>query len=157
MRVNTECGTECRQAAFAHWTRFRKWITPVLRLKAELLQHGFRDFEIAVRDLAPGDELTDDYGSLNLACSFDCRCGEQSCRRQIGADDLERFGREWDRQVEDAFRHIRLVPQPLWPLVKEAREVEDVLAGRVSMASCMLHLHKPHGLPTPIRMAAQRA
>src|SRR4051812_13301376 len=41
---------------------------------ATCLSAGF-DFEIAIRDIAIGEELTDDYGTLNLASPFECRCG----------------------------------------------------------------------------------
>src|SRR5262245_24036806 len=33
------------------------------------------DFEIALRDIQPGEELRDDYGSLNVETDFECRCG----------------------------------------------------------------------------------
>ena len=36
------------------------------------LNSGF-DFEVAVRDIEPGEELTDDYGTLNLNDVFHCR------------------------------------------------------------------------------------
>src|SRR5437870_4664118 len=44
------------------------------------------ELEIAVRDIAAGEQLTDDYGSLNVEDSFVCECGEASCRRRIRAD-----------------------------------------------------------------------
>jgi len=72
------------------------------------------DFEVAVRDIAPGEELTDDYGSLNLEYDFDCSCGLRECRRRIRPDDLLSFADNWDRIVAEPFRLIPTVNQPLW-------------------------------------------
>jgi hypothetical protein len=105
------------------------------------------DFEIAVRDLVPGDELTDDYGSLNLLCDFRCLCGKPTCRGRIGVGDLERLGPMWDLEVAEAFKLIERVPQPLWDLVQEKHEVHEVLTGRVAMASCLEHLYSSRGAP----------
>jgi hypothetical protein len=64
---------------------------------------GF-DFEIAVRDIQLGDEITDDYGSLNVDYEFDCRCGSARCRGTIRASDITRFADECDRDAAAAFR-----------------------------------------------------
>ena len=88
------------------------------------------DFEIAVRDIAVGDELTDDYGSLNLECDFECRCGSPRCRSLIRPGDLLAFGGEWDRLVAEPFALIPSVPQPLWPFLEERDAVEQALACR---------------------------
>ena len=93
------------------------------------------DFELAVRDIQPGEELTDDYGSLNLEYDFDCSCGAIACRRRIRPDDLLRYGDMWDVMVADAFRLIPTVSQPLWLLVDEKSAVESALAGRSPIAS----------------------
>ena len=93
------------------------------------------DFEIAVRDIAPGEELTDDYGSLNLEYDFDCSCGVPGCRRRIRPGDLMTFGDDWDRIVAEPFRLIRHVSQPLWPFLDEKDTVEAVLAGTSPLAS----------------------
>src|SRR3954462_14155227 len=41
---------------------------------ANCLSLGY-DFEVAIRDVAVGEELTDDYGALNPTEPFPCRCG----------------------------------------------------------------------------------
>jgi len=92
-------------------------------------------FELAVRDIAPGDELTDDYGSLNLDYDFDCSCGLPGCRRRIRPDDLLTFGDEWDRLVAEPFRLIPSVPQPLWRFVENRDPVEAALGRRSPIAS----------------------
>jgi hypothetical protein len=88
------------------------------------------DFEIALRDIAAGDELTDDYGSLNLEYDFECRCGSARCRTLIRPGDLLTFGDAWDRLVAEPFALIPSVPQPLWPFLEERDAVEEALARR---------------------------
>lgn len=97
------------------------------------------NFELATRDILPGEELTDDYGTLNLADDFCCCCGFAGCRRIIRPDDLLEYADVWDVVVAQAFPLIGAVEQPLWPLVKEQREVALALAGATSIASCRLN------------------
>ena len=46
---------------------------------------GRAEFEVAVRDVPPGDELRCDYATLNLDQGepFQCRCGARNCRGTI--------------------------------------------------------------------------
>ena len=77
-------------------------------------------FEIAIRDISVGDEITDDYGMLNLAEPMSCLCGASKCRGQILPDDLLTIAEDWDPQVIAALRHINAVDQPLAELLDEA-------------------------------------
>jgi hypothetical protein len=96
------------------------------------------DLEVAVRDIQPGQELTDDYGSLNIGPGFTvCRCGSPRCRRQIAPDDLVRYAQEWDAELRAVLPSIEKVDQPLWFFVQEKAQLEDVFAGRAPMASCL--------------------
>src|SRR5262244_401942 len=61
------------------------------------------DFELAVRDIHPGEELTDDYGTLNLNEDFMCRCGSGECRRVIMPNDPLKYADVWDAEVAEAF------------------------------------------------------
>jgi hypothetical protein len=75
-------------------------------------------FEIAVRDVQPGEQLTSDYAELNITAAFRCRCGSPRCRGVVRADDLLRYGHEWDEVVAAAVLRLARVPQPLWPFVE---------------------------------------
>jgi len=101
------------------------------------------DFEIAVRDVHPGQELTDDYGTLNLREDFACSCGSPRCRKIIRPDDIERYATAWDELVEPLFRGLRGVPQPLWPFLKDPAAVERALAKTAPYRSIRQHYH-PH-------------
>lgn len=96
------------------------------------------DFEIAVRDIANGEELTDDYGYLNVTEAFNAK-DEGTSRTKVYPDDLLNFHEDWDRQLANAFHKIKDVDQPLKPLIsREIREkVEAVLQGKSPMDSIL--------------------
>src|SRR5262249_29036404 len=109
--------------------------------RATCLSAGY-DFELAIRDIYPGEELTDDYGTLNLEDDFHCQCGFDGCRQIIRPDDPQKYADTWDAVVAEAFPSIGAVEQPLWSLVKEKREVEMALAGVTPIASCRLNHYR---------------
>ena len=116
------------------------------------------DFEIAVRDIQPGEELTDDYGSLNVLPGFEtCHCAAPHCRRQIDPDDLLRYGERWDAELREVVRLIPQVDQPLWFFVREKAELEEVLAGRAPMASSVRNYYDARGRPQPSGTSAGHA
>lgn len=71
------------------------------------------DFELAVRDIKPGDELTDDYGFLNVTHAFRCHPEKRSARKVVMPDDLLHYHHRWDRRLKSAFRYFPRVQQPL--------------------------------------------
>jgi uncharacterized protein len=77
------------------------------------------DFEIAIRDIYPNEELTNDYMSLNPFRdeAFRCHCGAASCRDWISYDDLKTQANGWVRLMRQAFSELENVPQPLWSLL----------------------------------------
>ena len=93
------------------------------------------DIEIAARDLAPGDELTCEYGYLNLVKPLDCQCGASRCRGTIGRDDALGIWSERDAQVREALAAGRNLPQPLRTYALDARSFDDLLEGRVPAPS----------------------
>jgi len=110
--------------------------------EATCLSPGY-GFEIAVRDIAAGEELTDDYGSLNIDVPFTCRCGSPACRREIRPDDLLAYGDRWDAIIAGAFFRISEVAQPLWELVREKEDVARALARVTPVASCRRLHYRP--------------
>lgn len=94
---------------------------------AKYVNHSFNanclssayDFEVAVRDIHPGEQLTDDYGYLNISEPFKA-VDEGTGRDTVYPDDLLKYHEEWDRQLEDAFEDFDEVAQPLKVLVPEA-------------------------------------
>lgn len=103
-------------------------------------------FEIAVRDIHPGEELTDDYGYLNVDEPFDAR-SEGTDRRVVYPDDLLRMYPVWDQLVGDAFPDILKVDQPLRELISLStwRTVEKVAQGEEPMRSVLTCYYDPNG------------
>lgn len=71
------------------------------------------EFEIAIRDIHPGEELTDDYGYLNVSEPFECLPEPGSTRTKVMPDDLLNFYKEWDDKLREGIRNFNNVSQPL--------------------------------------------
>ncbi len=68
--------------------------------------------EIAIKNISSGDEITNDYGTLNIIEAFKCALGDHE-REFVRPDDLRRFHRDWDLLLDNAFTRINFVDQPL--------------------------------------------
>jgi hypothetical protein len=86
------------------------------------------DFDIAVRDLPAGAELTIDYAAINVPETLICACGEAGCRGNIEPSDVDRCGAQWDREVEVAARRCASVEQPLAELFGGSAVLTQLLA-----------------------------
>jgi uncharacterized protein len=84
--------------------------------EANCLGAGY-DFEIAVRDIRAGEELT----------------GE------VRPDDMIRLADRWDELLRGSFPLLQQVPQPLWPLVVEKDDVLHASSNADLMRSCRFH------------------
>jgi len=82
------------------------------RCDANSISTGY-GFEIATRDIAAGEEITDEYGIFNLPCPMQCCCGSRNCRGLISGNDWDVFGHVWDKRAKDALRCLSQVAQPL--------------------------------------------
>jgi uncharacterized protein len=116
---------------------------------ARFVNHSFNsscvstayNFEIAVRDIHPGEQLTDDYGYLNVSEPFDCIPEEGSDRTTVYPDDLLKYHSLWDSKVEEAIQFTPELEQPLknllengiWDKVLRIANKEDKLD---SILSC---------------------
>ena len=108
--------------------------------EANCLSAGY-DFELAVRDIQPGEELLDDYGTMYLQEPFACACGSPRCRGLILPDDMERLHADWDALTGDAFPLISRVEQPLWLIVAEKEEVARIAGGAEMPRSIRRNYH----------------
>lgn len=100
--------------------------------------------ELAVRDIQPGDELTDDYGTLNILEPFE-PVDEGHVRKTVQPDDLVRHHPDWDKKLAAAFRHLRHVDQPLRDFIAAEKwtTCQRISAGEESMASILDCYHHP--------------
>lgn len=94
---------------------------------ARYVNHSFRsncmttayDFEIAIRDIQAGEELTDDYGYLNITEPFEALPEKGVSRKVVNPDDLVHYHKQWDKKLLSAFQFLDDVDQPLMPMMPE--------------------------------------
>lgn len=113
---------------------------------AKYVNHSFNsncistpyDFEIAVRDIQPGEELTDDYGYLNVSEAFKAK-DEGTARTTVYPDDLLNFHKEWDDKLAASFKKLNKISQPLERLLPQNIKsiVQQVLKGEKKMDSIL--------------------
>ena len=93
------------------------------------------DFEMAVRDIAAGEEITCEYGNLNLTEPMECQCGAVGCRGVIHGDDVLRLWPELDRRVAELLPQARAVPQPLLEFARDSASFWNWIEGRAPLPS----------------------
>ena len=108
------------------------------------------EFELAVRDIQAGEELTDDYGYLNLEEAFDVLPEAGTDRTTVYPDDLLRLYPLWDAKLLEAMRVFGQVHQPLLHLLESdvLEKVNNITKGTVQMDSilhCYAGLKKLNG------------
>ena len=97
-------------------------------------------FELATRDIFPGDEITDDYGYFNLDKPFHC-LPEPGCdRTRVMPDDILHYYPDWDAKVVAAMQYFNQVEQPLKHLIdrKYMAKVTAIAQGKEKMDSTLL-------------------
>lgn len=70
-------------------------------------------FEIAIRDIYPGEELTDEYGIFNIKDAMVVACGKEGCRKYVKAEDFDIYYQAWDEKIKQALPKIFDISQPL--------------------------------------------
>ncbi|QGY39548.1 SET domain-containing protein-lysine N-methyltransferase [Pseudodesulfovibrio cashew] len=76
-------------------------------------------FEIAIRDIACGEEICDDYGLFNVEEDIPVSCNCPCCRGTIRPDDIETHHEEWDRMIIPALARVPEVEQPLMAYMED--------------------------------------
>ncbi len=70
-------------------------------------------FEIAIRDIQPGEEIVDEYGLFNIESDLACACGAPGCRGIVSKLDHIALTPVWNVWVKDALSKFFLVDQPM--------------------------------------------
>ena len=105
---------------------------------------GGAEFEIAIRDIAAGEEITCDYATLNLEEPLMCQCGSPRCRGIVKPEDLEDNAVACDILIKNAFMCIRDVPQPLWYWVENRHvDIDRMLCQPHTIPSVLMHRWMP--------------
>jgi uncharacterized protein len=88
---------------------------------------GSDDFEIALRDIAPGEQITDDYAELDTDETFPCSCGAENCRGVVEPRARGPIRASLTRAVRAALGRAPHVPQPLLPFAREPLKIRQAL------------------------------
>lgn len=96
-------------------------------------------FEIAIKDIQAGEQVTDDYGLFNLPYEMDVICTKTDCRKKISGNDIARYYAEWDARIIESLKVADKVPQALLPYMdQEIREsVFSYIAGKTEYKSVL--------------------
>ncbi|MDX5348838.1 MAG: SET domain-containing protein, partial [Hymenobacteraceae bacterium] len=110
---------------------------------ARFVNHSFNsncistayNFELAIRDIQPGEELTDDYGYLNVQEPFEALPEPGTTRTKVMPDDLLHYHEEWDEKLKQAFRNYIQVAQPLAKYIAPVYQykVQQIAVGKAEM------------------------
>ncbi|MCB0762168.1 MAG: SET domain-containing protein [Flavobacteriales bacterium] len=106
------------------------------------------DFEIAIRDIQPGEQITDDYGYLNIISPF--RGVDEGTRRKIVyPNDLQKYYKVWDRKIEKVFPRITQLEQPLRQLLSDQMwdRVQRINRGEEELESILSNYYDASTLP----------
>lgn len=116
--------------------------------KGRFVNHSFKpncmstayDFELAIRNIQPGEELTNDYGYLNVISPFR-PVDEGTKRKAVFPDDLPNFYKSWDEKVQKVFPDIIRQQQPLKPLISDELwdKIHSIIEGREEMESILVN------------------
>lgn len=101
------------------------------------------DFQIAIRDIHIGEELTDDYGYLNISEPFEAK-DEGTERKIVYPDDLLKYYTMWDEQLLAVFDKIPLVNQPLRPFINDKlwKKITAIATGELQMDSILTNYYQ---------------
>ena len=80
--------------------------------QSNCISTGF-GFEVAIKDIAVGQEITDEYGIFNLPYSLTCCCGSNNCRGTITCNDWEANYKRWNKLATGALKFFGQAEQPL--------------------------------------------
>lgn len=101
-------------------------------------------FEIAVRDIQIGEEVTNDYGTFNIIEKFQCANGPDHERDYVCPDDLARYYPQWDKLIAEAIPFLKLVEQPLNRFLssEQVHDIHAIEKGEKPMPSVLTNLYR---------------
>jgi SET domain-containing protein len=74
-------------------------------------------FEIAIRDIYPGEQITDEYGLFNVEYEMDLSCGYENCRKRIRMTDFDTYYKDWDKKLKKIVLKSGALEQPLMKFI----------------------------------------
>lgn len=95
------------------------------------------DFEVAIRDILPGEQILCNYASLNLEEPFEYVEGTSTDIHVLYPDESLRLFVEWDKTIQKAIAHFDGVSQPLIDLLPPdtLKLIRLSIEGKATLAS----------------------
>ena len=95
-------------------------------------------FEIAIKDIKADEQITNDYGTLNIIESFE-PYDEGHERKMVHPNDLMVYWQEYDKQILQAIKNIGKKEQPLWSLIpdKTQKTIGNIINGSENLLSIL--------------------
>lgn len=111
-------------------------------------------FEIAIREIAEGEEITDEYGLFNFEHELGLICHCTNCRKVLHTDDIDTYYAEWDTRIQEALQCVRDVEQPLWKFLDSETKIAlmNYLNGHENYLSVLALKRVEEELPYLVRM-----
>lgn len=118
---------------------------------ARFVNHSFNanclttayNFEIAIKNIEIGEQLTDDYGYLNIDKPFR-GIDEGTKRKIVYPNDLVKYHKTWDKKLISAIQHVSEVQQPLKPLISSHLwdKLLQIAQGQLVMESILTNYYE---------------
>ncbi len=102
-------------------------------------------FEIAVRDIQAGEEITDEYGIFNMSHEMELKCCKDGCRGKLTPQDFELYGDQWDQTIQSAMKKMNGLAQPLMAYMdpKKQKDLDVYLKTGKGYRSIKLEKYDP--------------
>ncbi len=113
-------------------------------------------FEIAIRDIFPNEQITDEYGIFNLEKPIPLICGESHCRKEVKPSDFDLYYPIWDEKIKTALEKFYFVDQPLLGFIDHhtQNELRDYRNDPLKYKSVYI-LRKKELVEVPVEKVAQ--
>lgn len=115
--------------------------------------HTAFGFEIAVRDIAAGEEITTDYSLFNIQEALPIACNNcPSCRGWLRPDDAEYLWPDWDERIQPALSKIPFIEQALKAHLDAdtSSRLDAFLSNKLPYQSVQNLRWQPDGVAVPI-------
>ncbi len=76
-------------------------------------------FEIAIRDIQKGEQITDEYGIFNVPHEIPLNCSFSDCRGKVCEADFDNNYQKWDEKIKKSIFKIFSVSQPLFSIIEQ--------------------------------------
>ncbi len=102
-------------------------------------------FEMAIKDINPGEQITDEYALFNLSEPMAISCRKPGCRKMVSPDDVYKYCDVWDMKIKKSLKKLNRVFQPLIDFMeeKELRELQEFFKDESKYKSVSALIRKP--------------